>query len=87
MKGATPVPGPIITMGWSGSVGRWNEFLRRQKIGTCMSVCVCGGRLSCLAMLYSISRINLVCQLKVCIYTLYVQADTCTRYVCEIAIS
>ena len=39
MKGATPVPGPIITMGWSGSVGRWNEFLRRQKIGTCMSVC------------------------------------------------
>ena len=65
MKGATPVPGPIITIGWSGSVGRWNEVLRRQKIGPCMSVCMCVGRLSCLAMLCSIPQISLVCQLKV----------------------
>ena len=56
MKGETPVPGPIMTMGWSGSVGRWNEFLRRQKIGTCMSVCMCVDRVSCLAIQCSIPQ-------------------------------
>ena len=86
MKGETPVPGPIMTMGWSGSVGRWNEFLRRQKIGTCMSVCMCVDRVSCLAIQCSIPQYKLVCQLKEYGWTVYTNRYM-YRYVCDTALS